>query len=318
MNSQQAKQAIAKMTFGIEIECRFPRDTARSLGIMANSSNWSRPHSMNHIQAEDGEMLTDWLAGYDSTIRCTEANQTGIEFKSKILKGNKGFESVVRFFKWLNHNGASVDASCGLHIHLGVKEMVKGQDIDGSIETILKVLKSANSAKTAIFAQSGSARRYFEGGWAKARTAHLRSSAEERAKDKLVPCFGCKYFFINTRNIDNGFNGRKATVEFRALAGTTNYLKVLNHLSTCLTIAHTAMVIKRASWEGRNQTADKGYKAFDSLAKYMSNADHLTQFPIFNTYKRKMFKVGRLMAEKFVMTANRWATNGRVDLEQYR
>lgn len=318
MNESQAIQAIKNMTFGIEIECMFPMEQARSLGIRTTSSNWSSPIYMGHIQAEDGIALADWGASWDQTITRREG-YTPIEFNSKILKGEEGFKSVVRFFKWLNQMGAQVDTSCGLHIHLGIKEMVRGMDIDQSIDILLKTLKFGNACKTALFAQGGSARRYFESRWTRSQTAHLRNNAEERAGRNQVPCFGGKYFFINTRNIsDHGMNGRKATIEFRAFAGTTNYLKVLTHLSTCLTIAYTGMILQRSSWEGHNQTADKGRKAFDALAGYMSKSQFLKQFPTFEANKRKMWKIGRKMADKFQTRAIRWANNGRVNLENYR
>jgi len=318
MNQQQANQAIKEMTFGIEIECMFPIALANELSIRTNSSNWSDPIYMGHVHASDGIQLSDWGASWDQTIT-RRSGYTPIEFNSKVLKGEEGWKSVTRFFKWLADSGAQVDSSCGLHIHLGIKEMVRGQDIDQSIETILKTMKFANAVKTAIFAQGGSARRYFEGTWARARTANLRENAEIQASNGSIPCFGGKYFFINTRNISNsGFNGRKATIEFRAFAGTTNYSKVLTHLATCLTIAYTGMTIRRSSWESKNQTADKAIASFNNLARDMSNAPHLTQFPTFQANKRKMWKIGRKMATKFQNNVSRFTRGGRLTLEAYK
>ena len=318
MNQQQATQAISQMTFGIEIECMFPSELADQLRIRTTSSNWSSPINMAHVQNEDGISFSDWGASWDQTITRRQGFAP-IEFNSGILQGESGWASVKRFFKWLSDCGAQVDSSCGLHIHLGVKEMVRGSDIDQSIETILKTMKFANSVKTAIFAQGGSARRYFEGTWARARTAHLRQDVETRASNGNIPCFGCKYFFVNTRNIaQNGLNGRKATIEFRAFAGTTNYAKVLTHLATCMTIAYTGMVIKRSAWESKNQTADKAIASFNNLASYMSNAPFLTQFPTFQANKRKMWKIGRKMATKFQNNIARFTRGGRLTLEAYK
>lgn len=109
----------------------------------------------------------------------------------------------------------------------------------------------------------------------------------------------------------------KATIEFRAFAGTTNYLKVLNHLMTAFTIAHAGMTITRSSWEGRNQTADKGFEAFNALAKGMSNHPMLTQFPTFEANKRKMFKIGRKMATKFANNIRRMITRRGLNLSDY-
>ena len=317
-NKTQAIEAIKSMTFGIEIECMFPTQLAIDLGIRTTARNWSDPLSMSHITNTNGASLTDWEASWDQTITRREG-YTPIEFNSKILSGEQGWASVEGFFKWLADCGAKVDASCGLHIHLGIKEMVRDMDIDQSIEAILKSLKFANSIKTAIFAQAGSARRFFESRWARTRTSHLRQDAETQARHNEVPSFGGKYFFVNTMNIaNNGINGRKATIEFRAFAGTLNYLKVLGHLFTCFIVVYAGMRYSRSSWEGRNQTADKGLIAYNAIVRTWGGHDMFKSFPTFQANKRKIFKMGRNMATKFTATSTRWANNGRFNLSNYR
>jgi len=315
MNEQQATQAIKNITFGIEIECMFPLDIARQHNIVTTASNWSNPIWMNHIEHE-GESLEFWGASWDQTITRRQG-YTPIEFNSKILRGEEGWKQIKLFFTWLASVGAKVDRSCGLHIHLGFKEMARGLDVDEAIEVLLRTLKFGNCAKTALYAQGGSAHRYFHSNYARARFD--RRASEVTASHGAVPTLGGKFYFINTTNIaDGGINGRKATIEFRAFAGTTNYLKVFNHLATALTIAYTGRVIKRSSWEGANQTADKGLKAFNALASYMSRSQFLRQFPTFEENKRKMWKIGRKMATKFQNTARRWSARGEINLELYK
>lgn len=315
---QQALQILENITFGIEIECNFPLEKARQYGIQVTSRNWSSMLSMNHINDLDNNPFTDWEAGYDSTIT-RKRGYHGIEFTSKVLQGEAGLKSAVRFFKWLEAEGAIVDRSCGLHIHVGVKSFTEGEDIDTAIEMVLKTMKFANSIKTCIFAQGGSAYRYLRHNYATPRVDKNRP--EVQARRRSVPTFSdSKFTFLNTHRIAyNGITSNRATVEFRAFAGTCNYQKVLTHLLTAFTCVHAGMTLKRSTWNGRHQTADLGFEAFDAFAKGMSNSDLLKLFPTFVTEKRKMFKVGRKMARKFATNIRRSVTrsNGAIDLNRF-
>lgn len=314
-DKQQAINIIKNITFGVEIECSFPHDLAREYGITVNSSNWSRMKSMNHIRDLDGDFLTQWQAGYDSTINSPYGFH-GIEFTSKVLRGEDGLKQVVKFFKWLEAKGARVSRSCGLHIHLGVKSMTDGLDVDESISQLLRTLKFGNMIKTAIFAQAGSAHRFLNGTWARARVN--KQNAEDRARLNAVPCFGGKYFFINTQRIsNNGIRSNHATIEFRAFAGTTNYKKVLNHLMTAFYCAYAGMRLQRSTWNP-NFSADEGVRAFNALANIVREPC-IAQFETFQENKRQMLKIGRKMAKKFQTNIRRAITrsNGDLDISTY-
>lgn len=311
------------LTFGVEIECLFPKIIARSLGISVNSSNWRNLKSMDHIADLDGDSLKDWEAGYDSTIS-EKQGYMGIEFSSKILQGEQGLKSVVKFFKWLDFKGAEVNASCGLHIHVGLQSMCNGQSVDEIIETILRTMKFANSIKTTMFAQSGSAKRYLNTNYAMPRVC--KSLAIEEAENNRVPIFSCsKYTFINThRSRENGVQSNKATIEFRAFAGTTQYNKVLMHLLTAFICVHAGMTNQRQSWDGKFKTADQGDVAFNTFVKNLSSKKNkfhavLKQFPTFVENKRAMFSIGRKMASKFAVNIQRAVarSNGTLDLTRF-
>ena len=314
----QALEIIQNLTFGVEIECRFPKELAREYGILVTRANWSHMIDMNHLSDLEGNSLRDWQAGYDCTIARREGYHA-IEFTSRVLKGEQGLQSVVRFFQWLEAKGGQVDSSCGLHIHIGVKGFTEGDNVDQAIETMLKTMKFANSIKTTIFAQTGSARRYLNDRWA--RVAGDKNHAEQRAQDNRVPCFGGRYFFLNTQRVQqNGIGSNSATIEFRAFAGTCNYAKVLNHLMTCFACVHAGMTIKRSTWNARNyKTADLGYEAFNSFTKAVSVEAWFKAFPTFQAEKRKMFKIGRKMAKKFATNIRRAVTrsNGSLDLNRF-
>jgi hypothetical protein len=317
----QAIALLQNVTFGIEIECMFPIELARQYGIMVTRYNWRNMIDMNHINDLESNPLTDWQAGYDSTIT-RKRNFHAIEFTSRILKGERGLKSAVRFFKWLEAKGAKVDSSCGLHIHIGVKGMTDGDNVDQAIETVLRTMKFANSIKTTIFAQGGSANRYLRQGYARPNVN--KQLAENEAKERRVPIFnGNKFTFLNThRTRQAGISSNSATIEFRAFAGTCNYLKVLNHLLTAFVCAHGGMTSKRASWNGKFETADKGVEAFDSFARTMTSKkkrkELFNSFPTFVENKQAMFSVGRKMAKKFTTNIRRAVTSSNNTLNLAR
>lgn len=316
----QALELLKNITFGVEIECNFPLPLARQLGIEVRRYNWSNMIDMNHINDLDGNPFTDWQAGYDCTIS-NKRGYHGIEFTSRILKGEEGLKSVVRFFKWLNANGAIVDRSCGLHIHVGVKGLTKGQDVDQAIEFVLRTMKMANANKTAIFAQSGSANRYLNQRYAKPIIS--KELAEREVRNNRVPVFdNDKFTFLNTyRTRQNGVESNKATIEFRAFAGTTNYNKVLMHLLTTFVCAHGGMTSQRASWDGKFATADKGVEAFNSFARNLGSKrkrkDLVNLFPTFVENKNAMTKIGRKMAKKFTTSVRSAVTRQSIDLGRF-
>lgn len=318
----QALALLQNITFGVEIECMFPKTLAGDYGIMVTRNNWRHMIDMNHINDLDGNPFTDWQAGYDCTISDRRGFH-GIEFTSRILKGEEGLKSVVRFFKWLDAKGAKVDRSCGLHIHVGVKSMTVGDDVDQAIETVLRTMKFSNSIKTAIFAQNGSAYRYLRQSYTSPRVD--KQLAEQNARENRVPVFNAynKYTFLNTyRTRENGVTSSKATIEFRAFAGTCNYNKVLMHLLTAFICAHGGMTNQRQSWDGKFKTADQGDVAFNTFVKNLGsnkNKFHavLNLFPTFVENKKSMFKLGRKMADKFTAGIRRAVSQTGVDLTQF-
>ena len=200
--------------------------------------------------------------------------------------------------------------------------MTQGEDIDQAIETVLRTMKFANSIKTTIFAQSGSTNRYLKHSYARPNVN--KTLAEREARERRVPIFnGSKFTFLNThRTRSNGVTSNKATIEFRAFAGTTNYAKVLNHLLTAFVCVHGGMTSKRASWNGKFATADKGVEAFDSFARTMTSKKKRKElfnlFPTFVENKRAMFAIGRKMAKKFTTNIRRAVTSSHNTLDLTR
>jgi hypothetical protein len=303
--AEQITAAIKNATFGIELETLMPRSKAAELGLVLNSSNWSRPINLGSF----GFPL--WEAKYDSTITGVSGMQ-GIEFVSKPLKGDEGIKDMIRFTQWLNDNEVTVNSKCGCHIHLGIGSVTEGLTSDEVIQFVINMTKAANKLKGAIFAQCGSANRFFRNTWGKPLQAQHKARINNADKDRNIPDLGDRYMMINTQPSMAAGRGRtagKVTIEFRAFCGTTNADKILTHLYTVFACATLALGSKSISWtNGRNATADKADKQLNSL--FNGKWGFLSVLPTMQARQRKFKKVARAMAAKFTNKVNRMITNG--------
>jgi len=311
-NAEQIAAAIKNATFGIELETQVPTEKARELGLLLTSSNWSRPINL----ASHG--FSNWEAKYDSTI--LRSGFQGIEFVSKPLKGDEGIKDMIKFCQWLNENDVTVNSQCGCHIHLGIGSVTEGLTTDEVIQFVVNMTKAANKLKGAIFAQSGSANRFFRNTWAKPLQAHHKQRIDEADVSRSIPNLGDRYMMINTQPAMAAARGRtqgKVTIEFRAFCGTTNSDKLLSHLYTVFACATLALGSKSISWSnGRNTTADKADKQLNNL--FNGKWGFLKELPTMEARQRKFKKVARKMAAKFVNKVQRMMTNGNLNEDTLR
>lgn len=207
-------------TFGVEIECCVGRSNveraARETGMAYNYMGY------NHITQSVFKFVSDAsLTGYDS-----------IECVSPILKGRKGFADLKNAVRTLNLAGASVNRSCGLHVHVGAKNMTDKQ--------------YAN-----IFVNYAMIERVVDAFMAPSRRNSVNSyckSVDDRF-DRLVRCnsksdvasalYYDRYYKVNPMSYE-----RHKTVEFRQHQGTTNAEKIEMWVNFC---------VKLVAWSAENR-----------------------------------------------------------------
>lgn len=90
--------------FGVELECRFPRHVTHTTIRHALGMN----------------RLNEWRVTGDGSIR-----GHGYEIVSPVLSGDDGIEQVRRACRVLRELGASVDRSCGTHVHHEITDLSK-------------------------------------------------------------------------------------------------------------------------------------------------------------------------------------------------
>ena len=103
-------------TFGVEIECNQIGLARAQVAVESVGQNcYNNGYTHNHTDT--------WKVVSDSSIR----GRGPAEVVSRVLKGRNGFVEMRNVMLKLKENGARVNASCGMHIHLGVEHMTPRQ-----------------------------------------------------------------------------------------------------------------------------------------------------------------------------------------------
>lgn len=217
------------LTFGIEIETHVPAGSVRV-------GSWSCP---NHVAGLPG----GWVAKPDSSIRPpTRASsrirpRQGCEFVSPVLQGADGIQQVMAAVAHLNVLGAAVNASCGLHVHIGW---------DGDEKALARLVTLVANFERGIYAATGTHGRE-NGTWSRGlqRYGNDRDASENSHRNR--------YHLLNLNNLATG---RRRTVEFRAFAGTLNIVKIIGYIRLCLALVERAMKTNRkTNWTAKRPVA---------------------------------------------------------------
>lgn len=210
---------VEDMTFGIEFETVIPSG-AQQVGTYRNGSI---------VEGHRG-----WRAKSDCSIRPDEPGFSGCEFVSPILKGAAGLRSVVRMLEHLRSIGAKVNASTGLHVHVG---------FDGSNRKALdRLISLVANFEGGIYAATGTKRRR------ESRYTQPISVAGSLANHHQA----VRHDRFRILNVSNLENGHKPTVEFRAFEGTLDTSRVLGYIRLCLGLVERALTCQRLpDWTGK-------------------------------------------------------------------
>lgn len=207
-------------TFGVEIECFVPQyriqDTANSNNVRIAYESYNHTDNTTHYKfVHDGSVLGD----------------NAIECVSPILKGNKGMSSLKAACKALNEAGATVNRTCGLHVHIGAKNMTNKQ--------ISNVYKNYQKLETVIDSFLAPSRR--NNSYAKSLRG-LRFDSCETPYD-IASYMGSRYYKVNPEAYR-----RHYTIEFRQHQGTTNYEKISKWIK---------FLMKLCDWSKENVLANE-------------------------------------------------------------
>jgi hypothetical protein len=198
------------ITFGIEIETTIPSDSPIRVG----------PHGAG-LPVEG---LNGWLADNDPSIRCGRGRR-GCEFVSPVFKGAAGLRQLIADIRKLQEMGATVNASCGLHIHVGFDK--------NNREAAEKLATLVSNFEKAIYASTGTKNRE-RGRWCAGLNRHG------------APGVAINRSRVNRYHVAN-FGTVKPTVEFRAFSASLNVEKIVGYVRLCVGMVERALKAKRST-----------------------------------------------------------------------
>ncbi len=190
-------------TFGVEIECLHANRTALVEAGLANGID-VRPQSYNHQDNDTYyKVVSDASVGGD-----VDPN----EIVSPVLQGNrKGFASIKAVTKTLDAVDARVNKTCGLHVHIGAKDITDKQYIN--------VFKNYQKLELLIDSFMAPSRRG-DSRYSKSLLAYDFSGCY--TKDDVYNKLYSRYFNVNPASWM-----AHRTIEFRQHQGTTDYTKIV-------------------------------------------------------------------------------------------
>lgn len=134
-------------TFGVEIECynlshNLLVHYLDKVGIKSYGYDLDETLDQKYRPSGRRKDYSIWEIGEDGSVRGVGT----AEVKSPILKGEAGLKEIMRVCKVLEELGAKVNTSCGLHVHVGIKNAKKKFSAE-EIKKIMRVYEE-NSKET--------------------------------------------------------------------------------------------------------------------------------------------------------------------------
>ena len=247
---------IEDITFGVELETTIPAAAQLRVGHYHAGLPVNVARAGERLLPAPTFLGVAWKSERDGSIRVTKPGQVACEFVSPILKGEAGVRHLVEFVEWLRAIGAQVNASCGMHIHIGAASAAGGEELTAYVERLTRLVAFNSKA---LYAQTGTITRekgvYCAPLGDQTKRAIARVKRTKRLGDAGI---AGRYHILNLTTLNT-----RGTVEFRCFAGTVNTTKVLLHLFSALALAIIARKAKTpAQWSNGPLSGTKAVTNF--------------------------------------------------------
>jgi hypothetical protein len=206
------------LTFGIEIETIAPDSAVRQHGLRIGPYR----HGIQVPYLPAG-----WKAEADGSIDNGHGGHK-CEIVSPVLRGEEGIRQVIEVLRTLESKGHRVNASCGVHVHVGWNR-------DWPSEALARLVTIVAYLEKGLYAITGTKNRErgrYCGGVRKYGSDKSAKPALDRDR----------YHALNLTNLARG---TKDTVEFRVFSGSLNPTKVAGWIQVCLGLVERALAAKR-------------------------------------------------------------------------
>ena len=206
------------MTFGVEIETIAPDRNIRHEGLKIGRYR----HGIQVPYLPEG-----WKAEADGSINNGNGGHK-CEIVSPVLNGAQGLTQVAEVLATLEAKGHRVNASCGIHVHVGWKRTWASE----ALARLVTIVAYTEKGLYAITGTKNRERGRYCGGVRK-------YGSDKDAKPNLDRN---RYHALNLTNLARG---TKDTVEFRVFSGSLNPVKVVGWIQVCLGLVERALQGKR-------------------------------------------------------------------------
>jgi len=273
-------------TFGVELETVM---TVASL----TANNWQV--GAYHVGADIPD-FAGWKTMRDGSIQPSNYTETGVEVVSPVLSGAEGIASVDAMVARLHSMGAKVNASCGLHVHVG---------FNGTAQQLARLISLVSYHQKALYASTGTNSRESNRYCGSIKLAFKPLQKMKVMSDLRGPGSD-RYRALNLQNL---VDGRRPTVEFRIFAGTLNATKIKSYIQICLGLVQRAMAqdVPKSSWD-RKGTCRFGSTAMHSMlgalgwTKNSSSTGDMVFGLVTPTELNEMLSMMKKMAKKYDAT----------------
>lgn len=238
-----------EFTFGIEIETIAPDRAIREDGLRIGA--YRHGIQVRYLPA-------GWKAEADGSIDNSRGGHK-CEIVSPVLRGEEGLAQVAEVLRTLEEKGHRVNASCGVHVHIGWNRTWTSD----ALARLVTIVAYVEKGLYAITGTKNRERSRYCGG--------VRKYGNE--KDAKPNLDRDRY---HTLNLTNLAHGSKDTVEFRVFSGSLNAIKVLGWIQVCLGLVERALISKRMpKWnpsplKGGWKKAGEGQSEAERLLGYLA------------------------------------------------
>jgi len=222
----------SEMTFGIEIETTVNMNEAVQNCLEIGSYYHGR--QVPYLPA-------GWVAKSDTSITST-TGRVGCEIVSPVLKGEDGLRQVVEVARILEEKGHRVNASCGVHVHVGFSRYAPAS-------ALARLISVVAYAERGLYAVTGTKSRE-RGRWCNG----VRKYGDDKEAKKNLD--QDRYHVLNLTNLARGV---RDAVEFRAFSGSLNPVKLVGWIEICLGLVEHALENGRKSpWNPKRTQIKRG------------------------------------------------------------
>lgn len=199
-----------------------------------------------------------WKAERDGSI-AAGAGGYACEIVSPILRGAAGLAQVVEVVQALEAHGHRVNASCGVHVHVGWQRDWPAQ----ALARLITIVAYLEQGLYAITGTKNRERNRYCGG--------VRKYGNEKDAKPILDAN--RYHALNLTNLARG---TRETVEFRVFSGSLNATKILGWVQVCLGLVERAINGKRtpkwtpAPLKGGWKKAGPGQSEAERLIGYVA------------------------------------------------